>query len=466
VLVTACACGGSIVLAVLGAIAFVDVNRYKPQCEAVATRALGMDVCIGRLGLGMFPVVHMSAQDGRIVTDQGLVVASAKRVDITVAWLPLLRGQVRVGRIELVQPRLAVERDRQGRLNIEKLKRAVSLLGTLDGSRLSVADGTIDYADGGQAFEITGCTLDVHRMRFAGDAALPLPKRLSIRAEFGCGRIRTTNVILSALKGSVTGEAGVYEVGPVTMQMFGGRAVARVRADCSGDVPRYQVSYSLPDFRIEEFLRVLSPKAAADGEMDFSASVSMQGTTPGRMLQTLAGEASLRGENLVLEGADFDRNIARFKSSQNFSLVDVGAVFFAGPLGLVVTKGYNFAGLLGHSGGSSRIRTLVSDWSIDHGVARTKDVAMATLQNRIALEGRLDFVNERFDGLTMAVIDAGGCARVRQSIHGSFAAPTVDQPRVLRSLAGPMLGLYRDARSLFPARPCEAFYSGSVAPPG
>ena len=132
---------------------------------------------------------------------------------------------------------------------------------------------------------------------------------------------------------------------------------------------------------------------------------------------------------------------------------------------MAVTKGYNFASLFEGSGGRSRIRTLVSDWSVERGVARAKDVALATSENRIALQGRLDFVNQRFADVTVAVIDATGCARALQAIHGSFAKPMVEKPRVLMSLAGPWIKLYKRVRGLFPAGPCEVFYSGSVAPP-
>ena len=174
---------------------------------------------------------------------------------------------------------------------------------------------------------------------------------------------------------------------------------------------------------------------------------------------------SLRSEHLTLVGNDLDREISRFKSSQNFNLVDVGAVFFAGPLGLAVTRGYAFASLFRGSGGNSSIETLVSDWRVERGVAQAKDVALATSENRIALQGGLDFVNGRFADVTVAVIDAGGCAKVRQAIRGSFGKPTVEKPRVLTSLAGPVLKLYRQTRGLFPAKPCEVFYSGSVAAP-
>jgi len=92
-------------------------------------------------------------------------------------------------------------------------------------------------------------------------------------------------------------------------------------------------------------------------------------------------------------------------------------------------------------------------------------VALATSENRIALQGGLDFVNGRFADVIVAMIDAKGCAIVRQAIRGSFGEPVVEKPRVLKSLAGPVFKLYKQTRGLFPAEPCEAFYSGSVAAP-
>jgi hypothetical protein len=137
--------------------------------------------------------------------------------------------------------------------------------------------------------------------------------------------------------------------------------------------------------------------------MDFSANLSMKGATTDAMVRSAAGEVSLRGHDLTLEIGDIDKELARYQSSQNFNLVDVGALFFAGPLGLAVTKGFNFAGVFQSSSGSSQIRTLVSEWRIERGVAQAKDVAMTTKENRIALKGGLDFVNGRFKEVTVAL---------------------------------------------------------------
>lgn len=465
------AIGGAVGLLILVALAVplvVDANRYKPRLEAAASDALGMDVRIGgRLGMGFLPGFHLTVEDGRILSERGVDVASAKRASLWIDLLPLLRREFRLRRIELTQPRLSIERDPEGRFNVERLKKAAALLGALDGASVSLSDGTLRYTDrsSGEGFEATGFDLNVSRMRLAGGRSPQLLKGLSLQAQLACGEIRTKDLSVSALKVPVDGKNGVFELEPVTMRIFGGQVAGSLRADFSGPVPLYQVRCSLPRFRIEEFLKTLSPKKAAEGAMDFSASLSMQGETTSQMVRTAAGEVSLRGRNLTLVDNDLDRTLSRFESSQTFNLVDVGAVFFAGPLGLAVTRGYDFASLFRGAGGNSSVGTLVSDWRVERGVAQAQDVAMATSRNRIALQGGLDFVNQRFADVTVAVVDAQGCARVRQAIRGPFGKPVVEKPRVLTSLAGPVVKLYRQTRGLFPAGPCEVFYSGSVAPP-
>jgi hypothetical protein len=91
-------------------------------------------------------------------------------------------------------------------------------------------------------------------------------------------------------------------------------------------------------------------------------------------------------------------------------------------------------------------------------------VALATNAHRLALKGRLDFVHERFDDVTVALIDAQGCPRVQQTIRGPFQNPVVEKPSVLTSLTGPVRKMFKKARDLFRGQ-CEVFYAGAVAPP-
>ena len=306
--------------------------------------------------------------------------------------------------------------------------------------------------------------LGVDNLAVGGDGKAGLLRRISFSGTAGIGEVRTEGLVVSDLKSAVTGKDGILDLHPVTMRLFGGHGSGSLLADCSGAVPQYRVRYSLSKFRIEEFLKNLSPKNAAKGPMDFSATLSMRGKTAIEMKRTADGEVSLRGENLTLDGVDLDKVFNRYEASQNFNLVDVGAFFIAGPFAPLITKGYGFATLFGGSGGSSRIGVVVSDWKVERGIALAKDVAMATNEHRVALVGSLDFPDERFNDVTMAVIDGKGCVKARQKIRGSFRKPEVEKVNVVLTVAGPVLRLFTQAKKLLGAK-CEVFYTGSVAPP-
>jgi len=470
--------GGLLALLILAAVAlvlFVDVNAYKPRLEAALSDALGMEVRIGgRLGIGLFPGLHATLEDVRI-RNRGADVASAKETSLGIELLPLLYKEVRVVKIGMKRPRISIEQDRNGKFNFETPeeeagKKTAGETGgmrfSLEVANISLSDGALFYADRktGEDLEAGGFTLAVSRLRLTGGKHPGLLKNLSFAAEFACREFRKGSLAVSNLKLRIEGKDGVLDFKPVTMRIFGGQGSGSLRADLSGSVPIYDVRYSLSMFRIEDFFKTLSPQKIAEGSMDFSSSLSMRGTTANEMKRTANGEVSLRGKDLLVTGIDFDRVFSRYETSQSFNLVDVGAFFFAGPFAPLITKGYTFASLFRGSGGSSRIPALVSDWKVERGIARAVDVAMATSENRIALRGSLDFVNERFDDVSVAVIDGKGCARMRQKIRGSFRKPVVEKVSVLRSVTGPVLKLFKQAKELLGGR-CEVFYAGSVAPP-
>jgi uncharacterized protein involved in outer membrane biogenesis len=458
---------GLLVFIAVALILFVDANAYKSRLEATASGALGMEVSVdGQLRIGFFPGVHVTLEDVHI-RNRGADIVSAKEARVGVALLPLLRKEVRIKNIALKHPRISIERDRDGKFDFEKPDAAGKSSPALDLPKIFLSDATLLYTDkqSGEGLEAGDCSLALLRLRLSRGESPDYMKNLSFTAALACGEIRTKDFAASDLKVTANGKDGVFDFKPVTMRIFGAQGSGTIRADFSGAAPLYHVRYSLPQFHIAEFFKKLSPQQVAQGPMDFSANLSMQGRTVNEMKRTMKGQVSLQGENLTLIGWDLDQAFSRYESSQNFNLVDVGAFFFAGPVGLAVTKGYNFASVFQGTGGRTRIRKLVSDWKVERGMAKAQDVAMATDENRIALQGKLDFVNERFDHVTVALIDAKGCAKVKQEMHGTFQKPVVEKPSILQSLTGPVRKLLKKGGELLSGEGCEVFYDGSVAAP-
>jgi AsmA protein len=456
---------GLVVLAAVTAAMFLRVNA-KSRVAAAASEALEMDVTVGgRVDIGFLPGLHVALADVH-ARKRGADVASADEVDLGIEVLPLLHKEVRIKDIELKRPRITLEIDRDGKLNVERESAAKGALPALTVAQASVSDGTLVYTNkqSGNSFAAADCDLDVSRMLRSSAEGADFLKNLSFAAQLACGQVRTNDFTASDVKFTVAGKNGIFDFDPVTMRLFGGRGSGTIRADVSGSVPVYHVRYSLAQLRIEEYFKTQSPKHVGEGSMDFSANLSLQGATTDALKRSVEGEASLHGEDLRLEIGDLDKKFSRYEDSQNFNLVDVGALFFVGPLGLGVTKGYDFARIFEGSGGSTTIRTLVSKWQVEHGVAHAKDVAMATPKNRVALQGGLDFVTGRFDDVTVALIDGKGCARVKQKIRGPFQHPEAQKPDVLGAIAGPTRKLLKKAKELFGGH-CDVFYAGSVAPP-
>ena len=96
---------------------------------------------------------------------------------------------------------------------------------------------------------------------------------------------------------------------------------------------------------------------------------------------------------------------------------------FAGPAGLALTKGSNYAAMLvTNYGDTSHISEIISDWEFQNGSIHLRDVAFSTEASRVAAKGWLDFQKDSLD-ISFAVIDKKGC--------------NVDQSGSVRQYQGP-----------------------------
>lgn len=461
--------GGFVVLLVLVAVAmmyFVDANAYKPRVQAAASETLGMEVGIGgQLGIGFFPGMLLTMNDVRI-RNRGKDLVAAENVRLGLELLPLLRDEFRITDISLTHPKITIELGTDGNYNFEKPQAAGAISPAVDLPKISVSGATLRYADkqSGGGFDAGDCNLELRHLLLAGGDT-DIVKDISFTAELLCSKIRTQDYTVTDLNLSGNAKNGVFDFKPISMGIFGGQGTGSMRADYSGSAPRYYVRFSLPQFRIEELLKTQSTEKIAAGRMDFSMNLTMQGKTAQELKQAANGEATLRGENLTLYGHDLDLEFKRFETSQNFNLVDMGAYFFAGPAGLALTKGYDFAKVLKGSGGVSAIPMFNSQWKVESGVMHAQDVAMATNEHRMALLGGLDIANARFVDVTLALINSRGCVEVQQKINGPFEKPVVEQPNVLKSLAGPAIKLLKKGRKLLPGGECKVIYTGTVVSP-
>jgi hypothetical protein len=170
---------------------------------------------------------------------------------------------------------------------------------------------------------------------------------------------------------------------------------------------------------------------------------------------------TLASVNLKKAGFDADEIIDKFKRSQSFNLVDLGAVLLAGPVGIAVTKGTDFARIFVlNSGKSTKIFKLASNWTINDGVFTIEDAAFATNLNRVAIAGSIGFSNSNLN-LIIALLNENGCSIFSQEVYGNLNNPTIGKVKVVGTVMAPVTNLVDDITG----KDCVVFYSGSVEHP-
>jgi uncharacterized protein involved in outer membrane biogenesis len=440
--------------------------NVKSRLEAHASDALRMQVTVGGpVALRFFPGLHVTVEDVHI-RNGAFDVASIGEVQLAIEWRSLLDQDLKFDGVRFKGARISVARDKSGKFNVDRPPSPDSQSPAADIGRVSLATSSLFYTDAlrGNKFAAEDCSVELADLKRAAATTPDILKTVTFTADLKCARMRSNNLDASKVKATVAAAGGTFKFDPVALEMSGGHGSGTVTADFTGAEPVYHVHAAIAKLQIADFSKNVTPEKIAEGALDFSANLTMHGTPQTGVMGTVAGEASLRGNNLVLDIGDLDKEFTHYESTQNFNLIDMGAFFLAGPLGVAVTKGYDYARVLKKSEGHTTIRTLISQWKLERGIAMAQDVALATPENRIAMQGGLDLVNDTYDDVTVALIDAQGCTRVDQKIHGSFRKPEVEKPNVVTAITNPARKLLKKGARLFGAK-CVVFYSGAVQPP-
>jgi uncharacterized protein involved in outer membrane biogenesis len=460
---------GLFLIAVIIAALRFDINSYKSKIETAVSEATGLDVTInGGMGLAFFPF-GISAKNVH-VTNKGNEILSLESLKLGVKLMPLLKKQLEVTDCVLVKPSFTIVKDADGKFNFEHIEeestkvqpgKAFSL------NDLKLSKGAIVYLNKkiGVKAELKEISLAVRDILLT-DTSESIIKNVSFTGNFDCKELLYNDLRIENFKAPITANKGVFSLKPFTMDVFGGKGEGDVTIDESALDSVYGTNLKVSKLDFEKLEEYFGTKKVIGGKGDFSASLTVNEGGHRSLMSSLDGTFALRGDNLVTYTMDLDKVLSKYETSQQFDLFDIGAFFIVGPLGPIALRGYRYGDVYYHTqGGKGAITQFVSHWKIKNGEADAVDCALATHHNRIALKGKLNLVNERFDNVTVAILDEKGCARFKQSISGTFASPSVGAVSAVESFAGPIFDLYRKAKRIVQAGKCEVFYNGSVQQP-
>jgi uncharacterized protein involved in outer membrane biogenesis len=343
--------GGVVALIVVAAIAALlvfDINAYKSEFEAAASDATGLDVRInGKMGLSFFPF-GISASDIHVADKRGEVL-SLERLKVGVEIIPLLRKQLKVTGCEFIKPAVTIVEYAEGKYNFERSEKKPTKgwLGTAFGvNRLKVYGGSLVYLD-----KRTGIKTELKEINLAitgltvGNTPGEIIKSLSFTGNMECKELRRKDLKIDSIRSSIKAEKGVFNFEPVTVNIFGARGKGGFIADASEPNAVYRTSLNVPGLDFERFEESFGIKKMIGGKGNLVTALTVKDKAHRTLLSETFGTLPLTGNNLVTYTEDLDKVLSAYKTTQQFSLLDIGAFFIAGPLGTVALKGYRYGNL-------------------------------------------------------------------------------------------------------------------------
>ncbi|MBA3028626.1 MAG: AsmA family protein [Desulfobacteraceae bacterium] len=469
ILVVACGGAALIVMAAIAGALLFDINSYKPGIEAAASRATGLDVSInGKMRLSFFPF-GLSAADLH-AANHGVEILSLEKLKLGLEFIPLLKKKLIITRCVLDQPVLTLIKDARRNDPSSPAENKASEMGmkkVFSLKELSLFRGVLVYVDQKTREQIVfrDIHLAIHDFLLEDISANPV-QNASFSGTFQCSEVEKANLKINHVLGSMKAEKGVLTLNPLTLDVFGGKGKGDASVDLSGVHGVYKINLKIPELDFANLEKALGAKKMIGGKGDLEASLTLEEKENLRLMSGVNGHFSLSGDHLILYTLDLDKALTAYESSQQFNLVDLGAFFIVGPLGTVGLKGHGYWETYRQTHGrQGKIHHLVSRWKIKQGIAEALDCALATQHNRVALSGQLNLVRERYEKVTVALVDGKGCAKFKQSITGPFGSPEIGALSTVETLGGPLLSLYRKTKRFVQGDKCDVFYSGSVRHP-
>jgi uncharacterized protein involved in outer membrane biogenesis len=236
VLIGAAGVMGVVVAALLIAPAFLDLDKYKPQIAAGVKRATGRELVIsGPAALTLLPMPTVSVAGVKFFNERGAqnpTMVEVKSVTVRPSLLALLGGRIEVDEVSLVEPKIVLEVNAEGKPNWEftpsvaEAKPAApkpSAPVPLSLGRLTIDNGTLIFSDSKAGLSVTAdkanFTASVGSLdgpyTLAGGAMVngaPLKIDLSVGAKASDGL--AISLALEAGGGNLGFKGKVSELGP------------------------------------------------------------------------------------------------------------------------------------------------------------------------------------------------------------------------------------------------------------
>ena len=290
------------------------------------------------------------------------------------------------------------------------------------------------------------------------ESVFTLLRKMEHSLNLSIKELKVKSLQFSNFSSQLTISKGKVYIKPLVFELNKANFKGEYQIDVSSNKPKINLKQSARNISLSDFFdkntEILKGVINADLNLKFT------GYKQKDITKTLQGTKKMWGDNIILEQYDVDKILRKFEETKKVNLLDVGAIFIAGPFAGLLTQSSKFALLKNEvdKKGQTKIQSFSSVWIFKNNKATTKDVAVKTSQNIIALKGSINLTNTKFDEIQIAVLGKNRCAKFIQSFEGDLSTNDIKlKENVASAFLSPLTGIFESAGKLF--NDCKPFYS-------
>ena len=459
--------------------ASVYINHFTPQLEKALTENIGLQTKIdGSISLKVMPGLSFVAKKVRVISNETYVLRVAE-TEISIDFVTLFSGEVKVNGLHFVEPRIFIVRNADGIYNFEELYAQVNKYASgasadpverfqINLDEFSITDGSLLYVDLAQGDTLNAEGIDVFSEDLGFNGTLDDIKvnQLHFNGLLNIQKFTINDLSLDSLAFAVNGRGGKLKVTDKRKNVFGGTVSGNAIVDFNTKPAIVSIQHKAENMDSQLLLRSVESDEYLEGRINYELKLDFSSFDWQQAMTSAQGYFKVSGNKLVFYGVDIDKVLNNFNTTQDFNVKNFVAIFLAGPYGAAFANGLNFSNLLStYDGEQTKVNQLIANWKIVDGKAISQDVAFSTNKYRMAVTGNLDMVNKKYENFSISMINTSGCAAFSQTLSGSFTNPITSSFMVQGIVFGKSEDMWKVLST--PSRTkCKPIYTGLIKHPG
>ncbi|HEX8757722.1 MAG TPA: AsmA family protein [Steroidobacteraceae bacterium] len=259
----------------------------------------------------------------------------------------------------------------------------------------------------------------------AGESELPTSalKTLQLNGKLTIGSAIFRGMTLTQVDVGLAANGGVLHISPAAARLYGGTSTGDVTLDARSAVPALHLEESLSGVEIQPLLTDFAKLTRVSGRGNVTLSVTAHGNTATALTSTLGGHAAMSLTHGAIQGIDLWSAINSAIALAQRHAMPTHAL-----------------------GNSTPFDTFKASADLTNGVARTRDLEIASGDLRVTGQGTANLVSEAIDyhvnaqilkGAAAGSVQANTLANVPLLIGGTMTSPNVrpDTQALLKSVA-------------------------------